>query len=659
MKFYDYLKIKEDNFSLKKVWFLIFIAYFLSVTVRYILFFQIMNNPNFFVDGNVISIWTPDAGLYGFYAKELANGVLYPFNSEYIAGYLIYFITNISGLNIDIVMFYLPAFLSSLIVIPIILITKLYNITLLGFFSALLGTISLSYYSRTHLGYMDTDSLNLFFSLIIIYFFMAFSVKRDFIYLILTIIFISMFYFWYHSSLPIIIGIIIFYILYFLIFDNFNIKIKLITISIIFFIVGYIGYKYNLTHFYERGVDYLNKSQFIELNGLKFKSSLLTVAEAQSSNIFKIAELMLGSFFYFLASVVGLILISIRYRAFIISYILFILGIISVIAGFRFSMYGVGVSSIGVIYSIFVLKNIMINFAEFSQKISIITIRILMSVIFILFIISILKYNKTIRPIFLSEDIKILNELKEKSKKDDFILTWWDYGWPLWYYTGLNTLIDNGKHHEDNYIVSKILFSTNQNFVANASRYFLENYKKFKPKSIISYEFNKKDNKTLLNDLKNNNFKLPINSIDINIMLDERMLSKIIPILYFSNINLKTAREIKKYAIFSSLVSKKDVNKITGKNFIIDLNMGIINIENKKSIALSKIYLKSKKSLKEIDFNNSIGYKAIIYYDYLILLEDELFNSFLIQVFIFDKFDKKYFDLISRSKNIKLLKLKF
>ena len=51
----------------------------------------------------------------------------------------------------------MPAIISSLVVIPIILIARLYNQTLWGFFAALLGSIAWSYYNRTMAGYYDTD----------------------------------------------------------------------------------------------------------------------------------------------------------------------------------------------------------------------------------------------------------------------------------------------------------------------------------------------------------------------------------------------------------------------------------------------------------------------------------------------------------------------
>ena len=48
---------------------------------------------------------------------------------------------------------------------------------------------------------------------------------------------------------------------------------------------------------------------------------------------------------------------------------------------------------------------------------------------------------------FLDDDVKVLRDFAKTSHSKDLVVSWWDYGWPLWYYTGRNnTLIDNGRH---------------------------------------------------------------------------------------------------------------------------------------------------------------------------------------------------------------------
>lgn len=55
----------------------------------------------------------------------------------------------------------MSVFLSSLLVVPIILIAREYKITKAGIMAAFLAVIAMSYYNRTMAGYYDTDMLNI------------------------------------------------------------------------------------------------------------------------------------------------------------------------------------------------------------------------------------------------------------------------------------------------------------------------------------------------------------------------------------------------------------------------------------------------------------------------------------------------------------------
>ena len=59
------------------------------------------------------------------------------------------------------------------------------------------------------------------------------------------------------------------------------------------------------------------------------------------------------------------------------------------------------------------------------------------------------------------------------------------YGWPILYYSGLNTMIDNGIHHSDNYTVAKILLSHSQKFTHHASHYFYDLFATNKKEAIV------------------------------------------------------------------------------------------------------------------------------------------------------------------------------
>ncbi len=78
--------------------------------------------------------------------------------------------------------------------------------------------------------------------------------------------------------------------------------------------------------------------------------------------------------------------------------------------------------------------------------------------------------------VFNNSEVAALNRLAKIGDNRDYVITWWDYGYPIWYYADKNTLIDGGKHNHDNFIVSKILTTDSQQEAARLSRIAVETY---------------------------------------------------------------------------------------------------------------------------------------------------------------------------------------
>jgi dolichyl-diphosphooligosaccharide--protein glycosyltransferase/undecaprenyl-diphosphooligosaccharide--protein glycosyltransferase len=631
----NYLEVEKKNISLKQLWLYIGFTYFISVVSRFILYFQA---------SDIAPIWTPDAGLYGFYAKQLITGISLPFDNHYIAGYFIYFIHNITTIDIDNLMFYLPAFLSSLVVIPIMFLTYLYKIPYIGIFSAILGSTWLSYYSRTHLGYMDTDVLNSFFILSFIVSIIWFSEKKDILSFSLAILSLFAFFLWYHSSLPIIAGFISFYLLYFFIFDNSSLKIKMILFSSCLVILSIFLYKYDFSIFYDRAVDYINKQDIFSIGEYKFKSSLSTVSEAQSQDIFMVAKNMVGSFYYLFFATLGLILLAIKNRSAILLFFMLFLGLISIVAGFRFSIYGVQVASIGLIFFLAIFKNVMIYFANFNKKTTKYILNIILTILCILPVLQIVNYNKHLSPFFTTKESNVLKNLEE----DAFVLSWWDYGWPIWYYTNndKSTLIDNGKHHEDNYIVSKILTSNNQTFIANASKYFSDRYIEFSPKSIISFEI-AKNNLSILNILSEKDYSYKAKQ-PTYILLHKKMLLLFSTIYDFSNLDLNSGKRNKEYVFYLNKIIIENEKTIVTLDMIFDIENGFI-YQNDIKFPI--------KSFNEKKFHEDgffvLKDKGVIY-----IMGEDILNSFIFQTLLFKNIDSEKFEIYKEVDNILLIKVK-
>ncbi|NES53500.1 peptide-binding protein, partial [Escherichia coli] len=55
-------------------------------------------------------------------------------------------------------------------------------------------------------------------------------------------------------------------------------------------------------------------------------------------------------------------------------------------------------------------------------------------------------YNYKAPTVFSQNEASLLNQLKNIANREDYVVTWWDYGYPVRYYSDVKTLVDGGKH---------------------------------------------------------------------------------------------------------------------------------------------------------------------------------------------------------------------
>ena len=132
-----------------------------------------------FMWNNEIMINTNDGYFFASAADYLLNGthadnprVQIAINSYPSMVYITYFFAKYTPFSLETVILYLPAVISSLVVIPIVLTGKLVKLPWVGFFAALLGSIVWSYYNRTMIGYYDTDMFSVLLQFTVLYFFL-------------------------------------------------------------------------------------------------------------------------------------------------------------------------------------------------------------------------------------------------------------------------------------------------------------------------------------------------------------------------------------------------------------------------------------------------------------------------------------------------------
>lgn len=683
-----FLSGNSDPDKNKKVILYITLAYCLSVCARLIILFDITDRSDFFLNNKIIPIWTNDAGLYGYYAKEIIGGNYFPIDSNYFLGHLGAFFCKTFGFDLNDFIFYSPAFFASTIVVPIVLTGSVYGIPLVGFFASIFAANGFNYYYRTHLGYFDTDMLIFPIFFFIIYFMVGFLKTKHFAYIIAAGFFILGLMGTYHSSKPLVLGLLLSFIFWVLVFENKNInnyfaiiilmifllpiniiiKISLVyiiyflynknlnnlikilsnnkNIIIIFLLLSIIcGIYYLLFYadFHHRILDYIYKKDLIYItdssnNIIQIQNMLPFVDESKTINIQIAIKYMSENIYIFLFSLAGIIILSIKEKTFILFFLPLVAGLLSVYTGARFTIFAIAPLMMGMSYlTFFIWKNIK----DFNKPLLFLSTGIVIAITtFGIFLCSknIVDYNKNLRPVFLKDDVDILKKLSIKAEKKDYILSWWDYAWPIWYFTSLNTLIDNGKFDIDSFLISRILFSKNETFVANASRYFFEKYNNLpKGSYVLSEEAKTKDIKKLLSDLEKEDFITPQKTFDIYVYFNEHILDRLHIVSKFGK--LEGEEDNIKYLEHTGYSKPYNIDKdryIYGVNFTIDKKKGL-KIDNfGKAQSISKMFfIKNSGEILEFNYDSKSDINIISYKNrYILAIGKEELNLFIIKLIL-------------------------
>ncbi|HFU74708.1 MAG TPA: peptide-binding protein, partial [Arcobacter sp.] len=383
---------------------LMLLAYLFSFAVRLIWVYQFQDNPNFIWNGELM-INTNDGYFFAAGAQQELFG-LHESNPRVFGLFdygVIFFTTllvNITPFSLETVILYMPSVISSLVVIPIILIARLYNQTLWGFFAALLGSITWSYYNRTMVGYYDTDMFSAMAPMFILFFLIKSTLDFNLRSALYAAVAIAIYPFLYDAGLSIVYAMGIMYALYMLFYHNdekvaylslilvfiallpfpfispFEYLVKILVL-VILYVVLYVVFKrisikrellilitalFFLAFLFFGNVFGLiigKVSTYLATGtvdtGLRFYSVAQTVREAGSIPFETFANRTSGSVIGVLIALVGYAILVIRHRAFILALPLIGIGIFALWGGLRFTVYAVPVAAMSAIYLFFIV----------------------------------------------------------------------------------------------------------------------------------------------------------------------------------------------------------------------------------------------------------------------------------------------------------------
>ncbi len=700
----QFLDLPKENISTKQLIGLILLAYAFSFAIRLIWVFQFADYAPFHYNGQLM-INTNDGYFFASGAQQALFGLHEP--NPRVPSWLSYGVTfftvllvKITPFSLETVTLYMPTIISSLVVIPMILIARLFGATLWGFFAALLGSIAWSYYNRTMTGYYDSDMFAAMAPMFVLYFFMAsvknFTLKSALYAAVMIAIYpflydqgravvfaMSMIYFLYlivyHrkekntykaiilvslSALPFYsfipspfsyIATVAVLVLFYFILQKASLELKPLMILAFFAVVGFLYFGNVFSLIIGKVSYYLSRS--VDEEGLHFFQVNQTVREAGKIPFSVMANRISGSVAGLLISLIGYILLVMRYRSFILALPLIGIGVFSLMGGLRFTVFAVPIAAMSAVYLFYIIAN-----ASDKKPFRYAMIAALTALMIYPNIKHIISYK--VPTVFNSEEVKVLKQLDKIASDKDYTLTWWDYGYPIWYYSDTNTLIDGGKHGHDNYIISKILNTSSPLLAANLARVSVEKYVK-EGGVVADTLFAKESPNDLLDELKSDSYTLPPKTRDIYLYLPNRMLNIFPTVDLFSNLDLETGKKGEQ-PFYYQTARFNDDGKILNLDHGIALEKekGILHI-GKGATTLKRFVVvgydqerKIHQKVEELDPNAKLSIIFLQSYGTFLIVDEKFYNSLFIQMFIFENYDKDLFEPVIMSPYAKVYRLK-
>lgn len=709
------LSLKENSLDIKYFLGLMLLAFLFSIAVRYIWLDAFSAVESFKWLGQTM-INTNDGYFYAEGARDIISGIHQPNDLSPVHEELSLFTAFLAGLlpiSFETLLLWMPAVFGSLLVVPIMLIARLFKQDVLGFSAALLGGIAWSYYNRTMMGYYDTDLLVVVLPTFVVWGAIYALKTEDTDAFLIAPIFALAAVNWHGGLLNIINGVFIMTVAYTIIFERKNLfYYKFLAVFIIALTSLHIFIKFALMlalvaifHYYKEklsdkiviGIVVVSSLVYLVFGGgawimgilnnayvtrglvageldmasLKFFGVVNTVREAGHIPFETFANRISGHTITFWLSLLGYILLLVRYRLLVISLPMVVLGFFALQGGLRFTVFAVPFMALGVSYIIFlVAKYFELGFKD--------TIKPFAKYAFIsLATIAVLYPNIThvqgykVPTVFTKDEVKVLDELGKKAQREDYVISWWDYGYPIRYYADMKTIVDGGKHSGESNFPVAFALTQNQVAAANMARLDVEfteqSFKKPCGSSIkcMLKAYNVENPNKFLPALSNKNLQRPEKTRDIYFYLPNRMMNIFPTVDMFSNLDLVTGKKGARPFFYVAKNFKDTGATINlGNNIVLHKQGGKIQIGNQtiplRNFVVTQYDAKGvlQKQAQTINPNAKVSVIFMKNYNQFLVLDNRMYNSSYIQLFALENYDKDLFEPVILTPLAKVYKLK-
>ena len=713
-KLMQMITIKDDRISIKYFVVLMLVAFIFSVAIRMIWMNQFSDIESFRWN-NQLMINTNDGYYFAEGARDIISGTHQDNDRSPVStplAKLTVLLASVLPISFETLILYMPTFFGSLLVVPIMLISRVFNQDRVGFVAALLGGIAWSYYNRTMTGYYDTDLLIVVLPTFMIWgVLIALKLEKNKLFVIAPILAILSIY-WHGGTINIVNATFFITLVYTLLFEKKNLfyykflsvfVLALTTLPILIKIVSILALAAVYHFFKEKLTDktivfiaivsavlymifggaswivgVLNNAYFTralhadDLNlSLHYYGVVNTVREAGHIPFEMFANRISGHTVTLILSVIGYILFVYRYRLFMLTLPMVAMGFFALQGGLRFTVFAVPFMAIGVSYLIFLAANLLQNlFADNIKKYAKYAF-ISLAGVAILYpnITHVIAYK--VPTVFSKEEVKVLDKLGKIASREDYVLAWWDYGYPIRYYADVKTLIDGGKHSGGtNFPVSFALLN-NQVAAANMARLDVEftelNFQQSCGTSLECMLKNSNINNPnqLVKALNSRNTQLPPKTRDVFIYLPFKMLNILPTIDLFSNLDLLTGKQKPRPLFYASNSIQNSTTSINiGNGIEIMKKNGYIKIGN-NTVPMNQFVVTEydakgilHKNVQTINSNSTVFVIYMKSYNKFLVLDKRLYESMYIQLFVLENYDKDLFEPVITTPLTKVYKLK-
>jgi len=695
----------------------ILVAFTFSVLMRMIWVYQFSDYETFKYAGQFM-INTNDGYYYAEGARDILSGIsqendMSPITSA--VSQLTAFFATVLPFSFESVIFYMPAFLSALIVVPIILIARSLKNLEMGLIAALLASIAWSYYNRTMIGYYDTDMLNIVLPMFLLWSIIwAINTNED-KYLLITALDILVYRWWYPQSYSLEFSFFALILVYALFFEKKNLyNYKLLAIMMLAMINmdGFIRFPLVLLAFYIFKQERFQKHVYpilaisivlffasggfepiwAQLKGYVFKdainigeeglklhffSVMQTIREAGQIPFETFANRISGHSLTFVLSLVGFIYLTYRHKVMLLALPMLGLGFLASVGGLRFTIYAVPILAFGIAFLITELTRYV------TDKKSIKYFSLIALTLAVLY--PNIKHIESYRvpTVFNADEVQVLTDLSHIAQREDYAISWWDFGYSIRYYADVKTLVDGGKHSGSVNFPVSFMLTNPQDVSAKLARLDVEFTEKAFQIQKNNQELNETKRRVLFSNIEEmtkeygfsdtNDFLLslqtdihmPKKTRDVYFFLPYRMLEIYPTVTLFSNLNLMNGKKNQTPFFFVSRNFKELKESIEfGSGISLNKREQSLNI-GKQKVGIHRIVTTSydqnmqfKKSVQFLDANAPLTLIYMSSYNTFLIVDEKSYNSLYIQLMVLEAYDATLFEKVIATPYVKVYKLK-